>query len=111
MNLGLGSLDVGPVEPGPRSAFLQLGRPFERRQRQRNPGQRALVSFIGALLGLDHLPQMMAALGRVAEDMRVAALELVGNAVHDIVEGKQASFVSHASVKHDLKLQIAEFVS
>src|SRR4051794_19415910 len=46
----------------------------------------------------------------VAEDVRVAAFELVANAVDHVVERKTARFLGHLGVEHDLELKIAELV-
>jgi hypothetical protein len=88
VDLGARAGNVGPVESGSRGAPLKLGGPLQRRERQGNAGERALVGVRGALLGLDLLPQMMAAMLGVPEDVRVAALHLVGNAVEDVFEGE-----------------------
>jgi hypothetical protein len=52
----------------------------------------------------------MAAMGALAEDVRVAALHLVRNCGGDVVEGEGAGFLGHAGVKDDLEQQVAEFV-
>jgi hypothetical protein len=46
----------------------------------------------------------------VAEDMRMAALHLVGDAIENILKREQAGFLGHLRVEDDLELQIAEFV-
>src|SRR3546814_10441541 len=63
-----------------------------------------------AFLGLDLFPQMVAAFGTVAEDVRVAALHLVADRGRDIGEVEQAGFLGHAGMEDDLEEQIAEFV-
>jgi hypothetical protein len=53
---------------------------------------------------------MMAAVLGVAEDVRVAALQLVANALEHVVEREMAGFLGHLRVEHDLELEIAELV-
>ena len=79
VDLGARAGRVGPVEADAGGAALQLGGALQRRKRQRDAGERALVGVGGALLGLDLLPQMMAAMLGIAEDVRVAALHLVAD--------------------------------
>ena len=81
VDLGARAGRVGPVEADASGSALELGGPFKRRQRQGNAGKRALVGIGGAFLGLDLLPQVMTAMLGIAEDVRVAALHLVANAV------------------------------
>jgi hypothetical protein len=52
----------------------------------------------------------MSAFAGVAENMRMAALKLVGNALEDVGQGEMAGFFRHARMKYDLELQIAELV-
>ena len=47
---------------------------------------------------------------RVAEDVRMAALELVADAADHVLEREMAGFVGHLRVEHDLELEIAELV-
>ena len=46
----------------------------------------------------------------IAEDMRVAALQLVADAVEHVVEREMAGFLGHLRVEHDLELEVAELV-
>ena len=46
----------------------------------------------------------------VAEDVRVAALHLVADAVEHVVEREMAGFLGHLRVEDDLELEIAELV-
>ena len=52
-----------------------------------------------------------AAMFGVAKDMRVTTFHLVANARDDVLKRKQAGFLSHLRVKHDLKLEVSKFVS
>ena len=101
---------VGPVEADAGRAALELRGAFERRKREGDARKRALVGIGRALLGLDDLPQVMAAMLGVAEDVRVAALHLVANAIDDVVEREQSGFLGHLRVEHDLELEVAELV-
>jgi hypothetical protein len=105
------SVGVHPHEADPGGATLQLGRTFQRWQRECNAGEGALVGIGGAFLGLDDLPEVMAAMLGIAEDVRVPALHLVGNALEHVLEREQASFFGHLSVEHDLELKIAELIN
>ena len=53
---------------------------------------------------------MVAALVGAAEDVRVAALHLVADAVDHVVEREMAGILGHLRVEHDLELEIAELV-
>ena len=46
----------------------------------------------------------------VAEDVRMAALELVADAVEHVVEGEMAGFLGHLRMEHDLELEVAKLV-
>src|SRR3546814_13124361 len=63
-----------------------------------------------AFLGLDLFPQMVAAFGTVAEDVRVAALHLVADRGRDIGEVDQAGFLGHAGMEDALEEQTPAFV-
>ena len=56
VDLGARAGGVGPVEADASRAALQLGGAFERRKRQRNAGQGAVVARFCAFGGLDFLP-------------------------------------------------------
>ena len=53
---------------------------------------------------------MMAARGRIAEDVRMAALQLVGDAVEHVGKREKAGFLGHPRMEHDLELEIAKLV-
>jgi len=63
-----------------------------------------------AFLGLDLLPEMMAALICAAEQMRMPTLHLFGNGRGDVGEVEGAGFLGHARVEDDLEQQIAKLV-
>ena len=107
-DLGPRAGDVGPVEAGAGGPPLQLGGAFQGGKRQGNTGQSAGIERFLSFLGLQFFPTW-AVLG-IAEDMRVAALELVGDAAHDVVEREMAGFSRHLRVEYDLELEIAELV-
>ena len=108
VDLGARTGRVGPVEAGARGPALQLGGALERRKRQRNAGQGAVIGRLLALGGLDFLPAG-AVLG-IAEDVRMAALHLVADARDHVVQREMAGFLGHLRVEHDLELEIAELV-
>ena len=98
VDLGARAARIRPIEPGSRGALLQLGSALQRRQRQRNPGQCALVGLNGAFLGLDLLPQVMTAMLGITEDMRMTTLELVANPPNDVVDSPGPSSSSAPTV-------------
>jgi hypothetical protein len=69
---------IRPVEAGPGGAALQLGGPVEGGEGAGDAGEGALVGLLLAFGSLDRVPAR--AFGRVAEDVRVAPLELVADA-------------------------------
>src|SRR6185369_9203443 len=86
VDLGPRTGHVGPIEAGPCSAALKLGGPLQGWKSQSDAAQGALVGIFGAFLGLDDFPQMMAAMLRVAKNVRVTALHLVADAIDDVGE-------------------------
>src|SRR6185369_5585798 len=104
VDLGPRTRHVGPIKAGTSCAALQLGGPLECRKSQCDAGQRALIGVLGALLGLDDFPKVVAALLGVAENVRVAALHLVADAVDDVRKRKMARVLGHLRVEYDLEL-------
>ena len=109
VDLGARTGRIGPVEAGARGTALQLGRPLERRKRQRNAGQGAFVGRASRSAALMSSHSRAAVLG-IAEDMRMTALQLVADARDHVLEREMAGFLSHLRVEHDLELEIAELV-
>ena len=64
---------------------------------RRNACKRALVGLAARSSALICLPQVMAAMLGVAEDVRMAALHLVADTIDHVLEREQAGFVGHAA--------------
>jgi hypothetical protein len=94
----------------------------EGRERDRDTGEspRRLppalpLRLLGALLRLNALPQALDRLWceplRVAEDVGMAAHELLGESLNDVAEIEFALLLRHAGVEYDLQQQVAELVA
>ena len=105
---------VRPVEPHPGRAPGQLLRPRQRRQPERNAGQRAGLGPRRALGALLLLPRRhlhpRGPRRRVAEHMRMPPHHLVGDVPRHIGEAEPAFLLGHAGVVDHLEQQIAQLV-
>ena len=72
-------LGSGQSKPVRAARFWSFSARSEGGEADRDPVERALCPLAPPLFGLDLFPQMMAALGCAAEDVRVAALHLVAD--------------------------------
>src|SRR5690606_16817866 len=110
---------TGPIEPDPCGFPLQLDSPYQSRKGQRDIAQKASfsatrwlcpvsgdplfgLSLFGLLRSLDPLPraflQALSPLLWRAENMRMPAQHLPGDAIRDIVEIEGADLLGHARV-------------
>ena len=102
----------GPVETHCRAAALDFMRAHQRRQAMGNIVQCRMLGFFRPLRAFDLLPasQDFRAIARrcLAEDMRVATLQLVADGGADIVKVKASLFLRHLRIEHHLEQQIAQ---
>ncbi len=113
-DLGARSGGIGPVEAGVRRARAELSSPRERRQPDRNVREGALCAARSAFLALHAIPGTGLVRGihhdGSAENVRVAAHQLVADRVHHVIELERPALAREPGVKNHLEEQIAEFV-
>ena len=102
--------DVGPIEPDPGGAALDLVGAHQRGEGGSNPAQRPRARFF---CGLERLPvgRHRRQLRRVAEQMRVPAFHLVGDCRGDVGESEKAFILSDLCVENDLEEEVAKFLA
>src|SRR5271165_6355283 len=113
-DLGKDCQRVVPIEAHPSGLDLQLECTGKGREANRNAGERAFLASITLppgpllpLLPLDALPQALDRARRqtpcLAEHVRMASQELLGQGLYDVGEGERALLLRHAGVEYHLQ--------
>jgi hypothetical protein len=109
--LARGPATSGQSKPVRAARFWSLAARSSAGEGEGDAGQHAWIVGLGSALGgLDLFPAMMTAGRIVAEDVRVAALHLVADAVEHLGQGEVPGFGRHLGVEDDLQRKVAEFV-
>jgi len=108
IDLGSRPRGIRPIEPRPSGALLQFHRAIQRWKGRRHSVERAVLVLFLPFHRLDRVPTR--GFPRIAEYVRVPALQLVANAPDDVIQGEVAQLLRHLRVEDDLELEIAELI-
>src|SRR5262245_40349453 len=125
-DLGEHGQGIVPIEADFAGLGLQLERAREGGEPDGDAGKRPglaaaprgflrALPFLLTLLRLDALPQSLDRLrrepARVAEHVRMAPDELLGQGLHDVAEVESALLLRHPGVEYDLEQEVAQLVT